>query len=593
MLSSLTINDILSRRLLRPVFQPIAALANGAVGAHEVLIRGPKGSELELPNCLFAAADEKGLRTELELLAVECALSAIQSKLLPGQFFINISGRSALTLIAQRGIDFIVEWLQNTGINLSSLTFEITEHERVEDIEQFKMLTDRLCAKGVSFALDDFGDGHSSLRLWSELQPRYVKIDKFFIADLDTKPHKIQTLKALVHISEILGGTLIAEGIETEKQLSLVRDQGIALGQGYFLGRPQEALVQTLAAAAMAAIADDSATLVTHSSFLGPRGITADRLLISAPYTSPNTLNSELFDLFQANPNIHALPVVENGTPVGLINRRDFIEQYSRKFQRELLGNKPCSKLMNCQPKVLERSANIDQMIEMLTSADQRFLADGIIITENQKYLGVGTGEQLVRAVTEQRLEAARHANPLTFLPGNIPISQHIDKLLKSGRRFYTAYCDLNHFKPFNDQYGYWRGDEMIRMLSKVLLASVDNSIDFVGHVGGDDFIMIFQSDNAVERCQKAIDVFNAKAQTLFDQEEITRGGIESEDRSGNMGFFPLTTLSIGVAKINPQLFKNSEDVANRAALAKRYAKKASLGLWVGESAAELNRAYA
>ncbi|MBR7513801.1 GGDEF domain-containing protein, partial [Mycobacterium tuberculosis] len=78
--------------------------------------------------------------------------------------------------------------------------------------------------------------------------------------------------------------------------------------------------------------------------------------------------------------------------------------------------------------------------------------------------LGLGTGEELVRTVTEIRIEAARYANPLTFLPGNIPLNLHIERLLEANAEFYACYVDLNHFKPFNDQYGYWQGDEMLKM---------------------------------------------------------------------------------------------------------------------------------
>ena len=88
----------------------------------------------------------------------------------------------------------------------------------------------------------------------------------------------------------------------------------------------------------------------------------------------------------------------------------------------------------NTTPLVLDKHTGLDGMTAVLTSVDQRYLTEGFIVTEGGRYLGLGTGEQLVRVVTEARIEAARHANPLTFLPGNIPISEHIARLL-AGRR--------------------------------------------------------------------------------------------------------------------------------------------------------------
>ena len=93
---------------------------------------------------------------------------------------------------------------------------------------------------------------------------------------------------------------------------------------------------------------------------------------------------------------------------------------------------------------------------------------------------------------------AARYANPLTSLPGNIPISQHIAALIESGEPFATCYCDLNNFKPFNDVYGYWRGDDMIRLCADIIRRNSDPQRDFVGHVGGDDFVMLAISSSAL-----------------------------------------------------------------------------------------------
>ena len=104
----------------------------------------------------------------------------------------------------------------------------------------------------------------------------------------------------------------------------------------------------------------------------------------------------------------------------------------------------------NCEPCLIERNHRIDELVGILTADDQRYLADGFIVTENGRYLGLGTADQLVRSVTETRIEAARHANPLTFLRGNVPISQHLDRLLKSGADFVACYADLNDLKPFN-----------------------------------------------------------------------------------------------------------------------------------------------
>jgi diguanylate cyclase (GGDEF)-like protein len=276
---------------------------------------------------------------------------------------------------------------------------------------------------------------------------------------------------------------------------------------------------------------------------------------------------------------LHAVALLEGDRPIGLINRVQFMNEYSKLYYREVWGRKSCAMHANEQPRVVEREHSVDELVGILTSQDQRYLLDGFIVTDNGRYVGLGTGDQLVRSVTETRIEAARHANPLTFLPGNIPISLHMERLLKKKVRFVACYADLNNFKPYNDYYGYWRGDEMIRLLSRIAMEQCDAQRDFLGHVGGDDFILLFQSQDWQLRCEALVRDFNARALEMFDAEARQAGGIEAEDRQGVMRFFPCTTLSIGAVAIDGSQYSRAEDVANLAALAKHDAKRAGVAV--------------
>jgi diguanylate cyclase (GGDEF)-like protein len=235
----------------------------------------------------------------------------------------------------------------------------------------------------------------------------------------------------------------------------------------------------------------------------------------------------------------------------------------------------------NTEPRLIERNHDVEELVGILTSQDQRYLNDGFVVVDNGRYLGLGTGEQLVRSVTELRIEAARHANPLTFLPGNIPISLHIKRLLNSGAWFSACYLDLNHFKPFNDHFGYWRGDEMIRLLAKIAVKNCDPHKDFVGHVGGDDFLILYQSQDWKNRALLIIQEFEDLSLALYDDESLQKGGIEGEDRDGLKRFFKFISLSIGAVVVDKGQLATPEDVANRAAVAKHSAKQGGSGLHV------------
>jgi GGDEF domain-containing protein len=119
----------------------------------------------------------------------------------------------------------------------------------------------------------------------------------------------------------------------------------------------------------------------------------------------------------------------------------------------------------------------------------------------------------------------------------------------------------------------------MIRLLAKVCTEHCESERDFLGHVGGDDFIMLFQSANWLDRCQSIVSEFNTYALGMFDESARSAGGIHGEDRQGLPQFFPCTTLSIGATAIPGGRFTRAEDIANLAALAKHDAKRAGTGV--------------
>lgn len=575
------ISRLLRDRSLSPVFQPIVSMRDGAVYAHEALIRGPAGMPLHTPDALLAAARKEGLLLDLEIACVSAALERWADLRQPGRLFVNLSASALLQMIRARSVDAIVRSIHRLGLQPRMLVIEITEHEHVSDIAALNDAAQHLHAAGVMLALDDFGDGRSSLRLWSELQPDIVKVDKYFTADLSRHAKKVQTLRALLQIAEIFGTSLVAEGIENADDLRVVRDLGIHLGQGYFLGRPAKEPLAHLAKEPAGVWLDQRVSVMPLLRTAAVSGRLREVKTIAAPTVAPTTSHDELVRLFDLHPALHAVAIVDNGIPVGLIDRRQFMERCAKRYFKELYGVKPCITFANLSPRLIEREHNTEDLVAILTSQDQRYLTEGFIVTENGRYVGLGTGDQLVRTVTESRIEAARHANPLTFLPGNVPITEHIERLLASGGEFVACYGDLNNFKPFNDHYGYWRGDEMIRALASCAMSHCDAQRDFVGHVGGDDFIFLFQSDDWERRCEQLVIAFDTHARSLYDEPGLAAGGIDAEDRHGVVRFFPFTSLSIGAVRVRKGQFRTAELVANAAASAKHGAKMANVGLFV------------
>lgn len=563
-------------------FQPILKLDSAGLYAHEALIRGPERSALHLPDALFALARAQGCETALELACLQTAIRSWANLRAPGRLFANVSANAFMRVFDDRGQGSVLETMSEVGMAPTALVLELTEHTRVQDTRALMRTADAVRGIGIGLAVDDFGDGRSSLRLWSELKPDIVKIDKYFAIDIATHGEKLQVLRALMHIAEVFGTTVVVEGLENAEDLRVVRDLGVSLGQGFLLGRPAPTPVREPASGARAVLESRHIAVFPELRRVANRRFTAERFLVDVPNVQPTTTNEEVMQLFHAHEQLHTTAVVgPDGVPIAVINRERFLAQYTKPFFKEVYGRKPCTLLANTSPLVVDVHAGIDELTSILTSADQRYLTDGFVITEAARYRGIGTGEQLVRAVTELRIEAARHANPLTFLPGNIPITDHIARLLDAGVHFVACYGDLNHFKPFNDHYGYWRGDEMIRLAARAFVTHCDGQRDFVGHVGGDDFVVLFQSENWVERCARIVETFDTSARMLYDDEVRLSGGISAEDRHGVLRFFPYTTLSIGAVPVEPGAFREADAVANAAASAKHAAKVGGKGLHV------------
>lgn len=571
---------ILQERLLRPRYQPVVDLSHSRIYGHESLIRGPADTALHFPDALFAEARRQGLHPQLELASFRAGAQGFQDNDAAGKLFLNLSGSALIHYWTLWGDDMPLRLLKDCTLPPSSIIVELTEQDPLSDhMGELGSAFACLRERGMRIALDDYGVGNSNLQLWSEMQPDLVKIDRYFFEGIGQSDRKQNMVRAILKVAQHLGTAIVAEGIETAEDLAVVRELDIRYAQGWFLGRPEETLLTELTAPLRDSLRVRSPAPLSQRS----AGGTAASLRVEAPAALLNQhTNDDVHRLFIEHKNMHAVAVVDgDNRPVGIINRRDFSEHYAQRYTRELFGRDACSTFMNGEPVLVDLNVSIDQLSHVLISEDQRYLMDGLIITRDGRYDGLATGETLVRSVTEMRIEAARYANPLTSLPGNIPISRHIATLLEDAADFTICYGDLNNFKPFNDVYGYWRGDDMIMLTAEVVKRHCDPLRDFVGHVGGDDFVVLFRSPDWVQRVQRIIAEFNEQAMDLYDDQGRHNGGIEAEDRYGVPRFFPFVTLGVGALTVTPSLCERirPEDIASAAAHVKHKVKHGNLSL--------------
>ncbi len=568
----LPLRDILDQRRLSALFQPIIDLESGEFLGFEGLIRGPANSPLHSPINLFGAAEQQGMYLELEMLSRKTVLESFAKLNLPGRLFLNVSPEAMTHPSFKNGQT--LAFMERIGLAPERVIIEITENQPTFDFAGMRDALLHYRSMGFRIAIDDLGEGFSSLRLWSELRPEFIKVDMHFVQGVDRDPIKRQFLKSIQQIADSCGAQVIAEGVETQAELKVIKEIGIALGQGYFIARPSPTPPQVASADTLGVVKAPDAPLFPAIDAGGRLRTTAHKLLDYVEPAQPDTPNDVLFERFTADPGLRAIPVVKDGKPLCLINRYQFIDRFAKPYQRELMGRKPCEVLMQGEPLLVDKNMPIQELSHFLAEADSRHFVDGFIITENGRYIGVASGQDLLRELTQMQIEAARYANPLTLLPGNVPISDHIERLLQAGVPFVACHCDLDHFKPFNDTYGYRKGDEMIQLTGRVLNWACDPKQDFIGHIGGDDFVLLLQSRDWKARCEQALHSFEQAASLMFDSEHLAAKGYRCEGRDGSFAFHPLTSLSIGAIRVSPGQFTSHHEVSSAMCDAKKMAKK-------------------
>lgn len=566
------LNEILSQRQLNALFQPVINMQTGAIVGYEGLIRGPSDSPLHSPMNLFKVARANNLSVEVEHMCRRIVLERFAELKLPGKLFLNVSPEMLVQPEARRGET--LGYIREVGINPERVIIELTENQPTYDYELLREAVMHYRGMGFQIAIDDLGEGFSSLRLWSELRPEYVKIDMHFVQGINQDPVKLQFVRSIQEIAEQSGTVVIAEGIETQTELLLIRDLGIACGQGYHIARPHANPATELAAEVAVMLNRDGVAVYPYKSVFDHNVVTALKLLRAVPAVTPDMSNNDVYDLFHRDPGLEIIPVVADAMPVGLIARPDLINRFAQPYLRELYGRKRCTAFMDSRPLIIDKNTSLQELSRIIVEADRHHLFNGFIITDQGRYLGMGTGHDLMREITQMQISAARYANPLTLLPGNVPIDEHIDRLLRHRARFAACYVDLDHFKPFNDMYGYRKGDDVIQMTGSLLTAWCDPGRDFVGHIGGDDFIVLFQSEDWEARCRAILDAFAAAIPEHCSSEDRERGGYVCEDRRGRKVFHALTSLSLGVVRVEPGEYLSHHQIATAASEAKKQAKK-------------------
>ena len=554
------IADIIEHARIQTIFQPILDPQGRGILGYEALSRGPSTSRLHSPLELFAAAMRANCTVALEECCLGRAIQRFRTASLQGRLFLNIS---PFTLLAAQSLPTrLANLLAKLGLPANRCVLEITEQSLVDDYAAVRRALDALREIGCEIAVDDLGAGYSGLKTWSELRPDYVKIDRYFVSDIHADGVKAEILRSIVEMSRAIGSRVIAEGVETAEECTELLDIGVDFLQGYYFGRPQaEPKVND---ASMAHLAGRGATV---------NAVCAEELIIKVAPIEPDMRVQDVVVMFREHLDWDSLAVVRDGRPLGIVRRDDLFLFLTKPLHPEVYNRKPVTSVMESPPLLIDSRLRLEQVGRLVTRRSRPKVNDDFIITRDGRYAGIGRIIDVLRQITAQQIQAAKDSNPLTLLPGNVQINAHIERLLSQRRQFVVCHLDVDHFKPYNDQYGYARGDQFLLQLAQMIRSAICGRSDFVGHIGGDDFIAVMRSSDWKARVLGLIANFAGAVPSLYAAEHREASGIRAVDREGMLRTYPLASLSVAACEVTVDDNLDTHAIADELQRVKALAK--------------------
>ena len=539
---------------IRSYLQPIVDLGRGGqLFAYEALCRGvaPDGSLLNGEQ-MFTLA---GRASRLAALDTACQQSALQTKarLLPDArlLFINILPGNLLTLDLQQE-----PWrsLPTWGIRPDELVFEIIESERVDHLETLVAVTDRLRSRGFRIALDDVGSGYNGLAALAKLRPDFLKLDRGLVQGVQGSQIRLALVQALISMAQRLGCAIIAEGLERTEDIAVCCELGVHFGQGYYFGHPApEPVLPRLLPLQPSVPRPARTNTVRLQDFIEP----IPTLSLAADAQQAR----EYFCQYRDQP---VLIVLDERKPVGYLTR-----QRVRFRQRDAGLGERCKGLDKILPEQMPARALAFRLYH-----DPDPVQPWVVVDHSGDYLGVLEPWPVLAQLFSGHPREGVHL--LSHLPTGPVLRDTLDLQLREQKALALVYIDLDHFKAFNDRYGFVRGDAMIMLLAEVLRQTFRKLPEtYLGHIGGDDFIAVAPRDHGdlLDVLRNLLISFRDLAAYLYDSDDLKRGYFTTEDGSPH----PTAAISVVIVDGRRGQITDSLAASERVAQLKKLAK-AQLG---------------
>lgn len=297
------------------------------------------------------------------------------------------------------------------------------------------------------------------------------------------------------------------------------------------------------------------------------------RIVKTVPSISPTLKNKEVDKLFTDNPDLRGIVVVHHEKPIAHITRTHFYQKIGTLYGYNLYMGRESKLLAKTSPLIVDYHQPITEISKLAMEREEEALYDDVIVTKEEKFFGVVSIRALLMEFVDIQVQMASFLNPLSKLPGNQLIDQKLTEILYI-EKYSVLYFDLDHFKTYNDLYGFNKGDKVLLHLTDILKRNITQRGYFLGHIGGDDFMAILPIYKVEAICEEIIKEFDATIPGFYDEIHLKDPNFKVKARSGKLERFTTMFLSIAVLTNERKRFDKVEDISNAVAAIKRNCKK-------------------
>ncbi|MFH1020827.1 MAG: bifunctional diguanylate cyclase/phosphodiesterase [Pseudomonadota bacterium] len=568
--------DLIDNNGLTSWYQPVFSRRTGEVYGYEALarLREARTPPFDIGQ-LFQRAQAEGIISTLDMVCREnafCRAAELGFAERNAYLYMNICPATLMHHHRGGETDRLAE---ESGIAKERIILEITEQEAIRDYDLFQRSVEYYRRRGYKIAIDDFGVGYGGLKMLSLIEPDYVKVDRHFITNIDRDSFKHNLVDAIATVCHKLGITIIAEGVERQEELETIARFDIDLLQGFLLERPGPCLSQQRIAPMV--VREDASYCPEAPGEACTIGATVKYVEPLSPQQSLMTAHQR----FMEDVKLQGIPVVAEQRVLGMLNRMHFLEKQMvgpHGYGFALSAHRAVNDVLGDDFLLVEATTPIEEVVCRIKLRRGRHLYDDICVARNGKYLGTVAINALLEAITRKSIQLAKGANPLSGLPGNEFIQRTVATLLQRKVNFDVCYIDIDDFKPYNDYYGFEKGDMVIRRIGRLIVDIVQPGVNdrfrFVGHIGGDDFIVITRPYVSQQICRQIIEGLEGLLSEFHGEQEFQEGHYYARDRQGEQRQFALLSLSIGIVSTEECPVNSYAELAFLASGVKRAAKQ-------------------